>query len=40
MGLTQVEAASLAGFSERTGQRIKTGDHRPNRGRVREHVPV
>ena len=36
LGLTQVEAASLAGFSERSGQRIEAGDHQPNRGRVRD----
>jgi hypothetical protein len=36
LGLTQVEAASIAGFSERTGQRIEAGDHQPNRGRVRD----
>jgi hypothetical protein len=35
-GFTQVEAAELAGFSARTGQRIEAGDHQPNRGRVRD----
>ena len=32
-GLKQKEAAKLAEFSERTGQRIESGAHRPNRGR-------
>ncbi|XHX76499.1 MAG: hypothetical protein RBJ76_18955 [Stenomitos frigidus ULC029] len=36
MGLTQVEAANLAGFSARSGQRIEAGNHQPNRGRVRD----
>ena len=35
-GFTQVEAAELAGFSTRTGQRIDAGVHQPNRGRVRD----
>jgi hypothetical protein len=35
-GFTQVEAAALAGFSARTGQRIEAGAHQPNRGRVRD----
>jgi len=35
-GFTQPEAASLAGFSARTGQRIDAGVHQPNRGRVRD----
>jgi len=35
-GFTQVEAANLAGFSARTGQRIDVGVHQPNRGRVRD----
>ncbi len=35
-GFTQVEAAELAGFSARTGQRIEAGDHQPNRGRIRD----
>jgi len=34
-GFTQVEAAELAGFSARTGQRIEAGEHQPNRGRMR-----
>jgi hypothetical protein len=36
LGLTQVESATIAGFSERSGQRIEAGDHQPNRGRVRD----
>lgn len=36
LGLTQVEAARIAEFSERTGQRLEAGDHQPNRGRVRD----
>lgn len=36
MGLRQAEAASMAGFSERTAQRIEAGEHQPNRGRVRD----
>jgi len=36
LGLTQVESAVIAGFSERSGQRIESGDHQPNRGRVRD----
>lgn len=36
LGLTQVESAAIAGFSERSGQRIEAGDHQPNRGRVRD----
>lgn len=35
-GFTQVEAAALAGFSARTGQRIEAGEHQPNRGRIRD----
>lgn len=35
-GLTQADAASLAEFSERTGQRLEAGDYQPNRGRVRD----
>ena len=35
-GFTQVEAAELAGFSTRTGQRIDAGVHQPTRGRVRD----
>lgn len=35
-GFTQPEAADLAGFSARTGQRIDAGVHQPNRGRVRD----
>lgn len=36
IGLTQVDAAAIAEFSERTGQRIEAGEHQPNRGRVRD----
>jgi hypothetical protein len=36
MGMRQVEASSLAGFSERSGQRIESGEHQPNRGRIRD----
>ncbi len=36
LGLTQAEAAYVAEFSERSGQRIESGDYQPNRGRVRE----
>jgi hypothetical protein len=36
LGLTQADAASLAEFSERSGQRIEAGDYQPNRGRVRD----
>lgn len=35
-GFPQGEAADLAGFSTRSGQRIEAGDHQPNRGRVRD----
>lgn len=35
-GFTQVAAAALAGFSERSGQRLEAGEHQPNRGRVRD----
>ena len=36
LGLTQTDAASIAEFSDRTGQRIEAGTHQPNRGRVRD----
>jgi hypothetical protein len=36
LGLSQAEAAYIAEFSERSGQRIESGDYQPNRGRVRE----
>lgn len=32
IGLTQAKAAFIADISERTGQRIEAGTHRPNRG--------
>lgn len=35
-GSKQSEAAQIAEFSARTGQRIESGKHRPNRGRVRD----
>jgi hypothetical protein len=36
LGLSQADAASIAEISQRTGQRIEAGTHRPNRGAVRE----
>lgn len=36
IGLTQTDAAYIAEFSERTGQRIEAEDYQPNRGRVRD----
>jgi transcriptional regulator with XRE-family HTH domain len=36
LGLSQAEAAYIAEISQRTGQRIEAGTHRPNRGTVRE----
>ena len=36
LGLTQADAAYIADISERTGQRIESGTHRPNRGTVTE----
>jgi hypothetical protein len=36
LGLTQADAASIADFSARSGQRIEAGDYQPNRGRVRD----
>lgn len=35
-GLKQTEAAKLAEFSARTGQRVESGDYRPNRGRAHD----
>lgn len=35
LGLSQADAASIAEISQRTGQRIEAGTHRPNRGTVR-----
>jgi hypothetical protein len=35
-GQTQVSAGTIAGISERSGQRIESGEHQPNRGRVRD----
>jgi hypothetical protein len=36
LGLTQAKAAYIAEISERTGQRIESGRHRPNQGKVTE----
>lgn len=36
LGLTQRESSSIAEISERTGQRIDAGNHRSNRGAVKE----
>jgi hypothetical protein len=36
IGLTQVDAAFVAEFSERTAQRIEAGTHQPQQGGVRE----
>lgn len=36
LGLKQTEAAAIAEFSDRTGQRIEAGEHQPNRGRLRD----
>jgi len=36
IGLRQVDAAAIAEFSERSGQRIEAGEHQPNRGRVHD----
>lgn len=36
IGLSQSKAAYIAEISERTGQRIESGDHQPNRGKVTE----
>ncbi|XGV96003.1 MAG: exonuclease domain-containing protein [Leptolyngbya sp. BL-A-14] len=36
LGLTQAKSAYISGFSERTGQRIESGNYRPNRERVRD----
>lgn len=38
LGLTQRESSSIAEISERTGQRIDAGHHRPNRGAVKENT--
>lgn len=38
LGLTQVESSSIAEISERTGQRIDSGHHHPNRGQVQAHM--
>ncbi len=36
IGLNQSKAAYIAEISERTGQRIESGEHQPNRGKVTE----
>jgi hypothetical protein len=38
IGLKQAEAAYIAEISERTGQRIESGKHQPNRGKVAERA--
>jgi hypothetical protein len=38
IGLTQVDAASIAEFSQRTAQRIEAGEHQPKRGQKRERT--
>lgn len=35
-GSTQAQAAAIAGISKRSGQRIETGKHQPERGRKRD----
>lgn len=37
IGLNQSKAAYIADISERTGQRIESGEHQPNRGKVFEN---
>jgi hypothetical protein len=37
IGLNQSKAASIAEISERTGQRIESGEHQPNRGKPNEN---
>lgn len=39
LGLNQADAAYIADISERTGQRIDAGKHRPNRGTVKSVPP-
>ena len=39
LGLTQADSSWVAEISERTGQRIEAGNHRSNRGEVREPSP-
>lgn len=39
LGLSQVNAATVAEFSERTGQRIEAGTHQPKRGQQRPRRP-
>ncbi len=38
LGLTQVASSSIAEISERTGQRIDSGRHHPNRGQVQAQM--
>jgi hypothetical protein len=40
IGLTQVEAAFVAEFSERSGQRIEAGVHQPQQGQERERTQI
>jgi hypothetical protein len=40
IGLKQAEAAYIAEISERTGQRIESGQHQPNRGKVAERANI
>jgi hypothetical protein len=37
IGLPQSKADYIAEISERTGQRIESGEHQPNRGKVDEN---
>lgn len=40
IGLNQAKAAYIAEVSERTGQRIESGQHQPNRGKVADRSPA
>ena len=40
LGLTQADAAYIAEISARTGQRIESGKHQPNRGQMVEQRTV
>jgi hypothetical protein len=40
LGLTQVISSSIADISERTAQRIDSGEHRSNRGQVQTHLVI
>ena len=37
IGLNQAKSAYIAEISERTGQRIESGEHLPNRGKVKSY---